>query len=343
MQGGCLCENLPGLRLDTNNVELAATIAPRPLLMVSATGDWTKETMQLEYPEMQKFYALFDAPDRVLAVQEQADHNYNRQSREHVYAWMARWLKQAPADVRIQEKSFQADPPSEALVFYGRPLPADAVTPAQLTENWITAARQQLGDTERPLLRTALLHALGMPPREPLVPQLGSERTVVLASSDTALQRELTRLRFQVRPVVFTPFDAAAASKINHFETYNRTAAATRVVDIVRALGEAPGAVLIADGDAALPALLAGAIVPVSRSVLDVGGFDTSSDAAFVERLYIPGLRRAGDLDTAMTMNGGRVVIHNAGTQFTLPRADVEPRKLTVKEIIARIRPATLR
>ena len=30
MQGGCLCENPPGLRLDTTNVEIAATIAPRP-------------------------------------------------------------------------------------------------------------------------------------------------------------------------------------------------------------------------------------------------------------------------------------------------------------------------
>ena len=48
MQGGCLCENLPGLRLDTNNVEIAATIAPRPLLMISATGDWTKETMEVD-------------------------------------------------------------------------------------------------------------------------------------------------------------------------------------------------------------------------------------------------------------------------------------------------------
>jgi dienelactone hydrolase len=340
MQGGCLCENLPGLRIDTNNVELAATIAPRPLLMVSATGDWTKETMQLEYPEMQKFYALFDARDHVLAVQEQADHNYNRQSREHVYAWMARWLKEAPADVRVQEKSFQADVPPDVLVFYGRPLPADAITPAQLMENWIAAAKQQMGDSERPLLRAGLLHALGIQAREPLVPQLGAERTVVLAANDPALQRELTRLRFQVKPVSFTPFDAAAASKINHFETYNRTAAAMRVADIVRILTDVPGAILVADGDAALPGLLAGAIVPVSRSILDVGGFDTSDDSAFIDRLYIPGLRRAGDLQTAMTMNGGRVVIHNAGTRFTLPRAEVEPRKLTAKEIILRLRPA---
>jgi hypothetical protein len=46
MQGGCLCENPPGLRLETTNVEIAATIAPRPLLMISATGDWTAETLE---------------------------------------------------------------------------------------------------------------------------------------------------------------------------------------------------------------------------------------------------------------------------------------------------------
>ena len=50
MQGGCLCENAPTLRLDTNNVEIAATIAPRPLLMISATGDWTANTLEAEYP-----------------------------------------------------------------------------------------------------------------------------------------------------------------------------------------------------------------------------------------------------------------------------------------------------
>ena len=46
MQGGCICENPPGLRLETTNVEIASTIAPRPLLMISATGDWTAETME---------------------------------------------------------------------------------------------------------------------------------------------------------------------------------------------------------------------------------------------------------------------------------------------------------
>ena len=62
MQGGCLCENLPGLRLDTNNVEIAATIAPRPLLMISASGDWTTNTMEREYPAVRALYSLVGAP-----------------------------------------------------------------------------------------------------------------------------------------------------------------------------------------------------------------------------------------------------------------------------------------
>src|SRR5947207_1360920 len=98
MQGGCLCENLPGLRLETNNLEIAATIAPRPLLMVSGTGDWTNETMEVEFPEMRRFYALFGAEDHVAAARFDAEHNYNRASREAMYAWMVRWLQDAPAD-----------------------------------------------------------------------------------------------------------------------------------------------------------------------------------------------------------------------------------------------------
>ena len=110
MQGGCLCENQPGLRLDTNNVEIAATIAPRPLLMVSATGDWTTNTLEREYPAVRALYALQGAADRVHAVRFEAPHNYNRESREAVYAWMARWLQNAPADVRREERPFTPDP-----------------------------------------------------------------------------------------------------------------------------------------------------------------------------------------------------------------------------------------
>ena len=92
MQGGCICENQANLRLDTNNMEIAALMAPRPLLMVSASGDWTRETPRVEFPAVQSVYRLLGAADKVQTMQTMAEHNFNRESREAVYAWFGRWL-----------------------------------------------------------------------------------------------------------------------------------------------------------------------------------------------------------------------------------------------------------
>jgi hypothetical protein len=40
----------------------------RPLLLVSATGDWTKNTLEQEYPAVKRVYAMFGADDRVHGV-----------------------------------------------------------------------------------------------------------------------------------------------------------------------------------------------------------------------------------------------------------------------------------
>jgi hypothetical protein len=69
--------------------------------------------------------------------------------------------------------------------------------------------------------------------------------------------------------------------------------------------------------------------------VLDVGRFDTSSDAAFLDRVYIPGLRRAGDFQTAASMAGGEVIVHDAGDAFRVTGLHVRPQKLTAREIVA--------
>jgi dienelactone hydrolase len=336
MQGGCLCENPPGLRLDTNNVELAATIAPRPLLMVSATGDWTKETMEVEYPAVRSIYDLFGAGDRVHAVRVDAEHNYNRASREAMYPFMARWLLSAPADARVEERGFTPEPLQDLLVFHRRGLPANAVTASQLTENWIASAKRQLASAPPQSSIAALRHALGFnDPLPPAAQVTGNSRTrtVLLSEPDPALERELRRKELQPVVVRFTAFDDAAAVTIRHFETYNRTAASQRVADIVSALEAHPGAAIVATGDAALAAMIASAVARPSGAVLDVGSFDTSSDAEFLEHLFIPGLRRAGDLQTAARFLPPSTVVHNAGDRFTIERLRREPRKLTPREI----------
>ena len=345
MQGGCLCENQPGLRLETNNVEIAATIAPRPLLMVSATGDWTTNTLEREYPAVRALYALQGASDRVHAVRFDAPHNYNKDSREAVYAWMARWLQNTPANERREERPFTADAPSDLLVFHRRAVPPNAVDAAQLTTNWITSARAQLAITPLETRARALRQALGYGPPLPVAlpaePGPAPRRrqvTVIVAGIDAELEKEFASARFIVKPVDFTPFNEQEAAKIPHFDTYNRTAASQRVADIVEALRASPDAVFVSTGDAALAGLLALTIETERRAILDVGDFDTASDAAFLERLYMPGLRRAGDLSTAAALAGERAIIHNASPRFALTDATIRREKLTAKEIVGMLK-----
>ena len=337
MQGGCLCENLPGLRLDTTNVEIAATIAPRPLLMVSATGDWTAETLEVEYPAVRAIYALLGAAERVHAVRLDAEHNFNTESREAMYAWMARWLQHAPADVRRAEPSFVADQLTDLLVFYGRGLPDGAATRAQITDQWIASAKSQIAAADGTLLATALRHALGYGDSDasPTSSTVQGRRTIVIAGVSPDVESALRRTGADVRAVTFAPFDQASADTVRHFDTYNRTPASQRVEAIVAALRDSPSAVLVASGDAALAGLLATAIVPVRKAILDVARFDTSSDAAFVERVYIPGLRRAGDFQTAARMARGDVLVHGAGNTFNVSGLRAEPRTLSPAEIAA--------
>jgi hypothetical protein len=347
MQGGCLCENPPGLRLETTNAEIAATIAPRPLLLVSATGDWTAETLEAEYPAVRALYALVGAEDRVSAVRFAAEHNYNKDSREAMYGWMARWLKGAPSAGPVAERAFSPDALPDLLVFHARPLPDGAVTAAALTAGWIESAKRQSAATPLAERAAALRHALGFggeatrgqAPTPARSKSAATRRPTVLVAGDQPdVVAALRKAGFPVRPITFTPFDQAAAGKVRHFETYNRTRAGQRVADIVSALRAVPGAVLVAAGDAALAGALASAIEPPRLAVLDVDGFTTVSDDGYLDRLYVPGLRRAGDLRTASDLAQGRLVIHNAGAEFDAPGARVERRKLAPAEIAALVR-----
>ena len=88
MQGGCVCENAPLLRIGTNNIELAALFAPKPLGMSSA-NDWTSDLLKLGLPEIKTIYRLFDADDRVTAMYMPFEHGDHLPSRERMYAWFS--------------------------------------------------------------------------------------------------------------------------------------------------------------------------------------------------------------------------------------------------------------
>ena len=92
MQGGCVCENAPIIRFNACNMEVGALAAPRPMMMVSATGDWTRETQNFEYPAIHNIYEMYGAGERVANVHVDAPHNYNQSSREAVYRFFGKWI-----------------------------------------------------------------------------------------------------------------------------------------------------------------------------------------------------------------------------------------------------------
>lgn len=155
MQGGCLCENAPGLRLDTNNMEIGALFAPKPLFMVSCTGDWTVNTPKVEYPAVRSIYELFDAADKVDYVQIVAGHNYNQPSREAVYGFLAHYLKGRPDAKPIPEPSYTMEKVEDLRVFPDKKLPSNAVDAATLSQYLIAQSEKQLED-RKPKNRTAL-------------------------------------------------------------------------------------------------------------------------------------------------------------------------------------------
>jgi hypothetical protein len=143
MQGGDLCENAPGLRIGTNNVEIAAMTAPRPMLLVSDTTDWTRNLPRVEYPAIQKIYALYGKADQVSAVQFEAVHNFNQQSREAVYQFLAQLNPGLSNPRDLKEHNIEAPMLQEMLALSNHTLPANAVDLNGLFREWRTMAEAQ--------------------------------------------------------------------------------------------------------------------------------------------------------------------------------------------------------
>jgi dienelactone hydrolase len=141
MQGGCVCENAPYLRLGTGNVELAGLIAPRPLGMTGAR-DWTIDIESRGLPELKALYRLYGAENRVMAkCFPQFGHNYNQVSREVMENFFNEQLRlRLPNPVR--ERPFLPVPPKDLSVFddqHPRPkgeVGADGVKQSLARQSW---------------------------------------------------------------------------------------------------------------------------------------------------------------------------------------------------------------
>ena len=321
MQGGSPCENGPGLRLDTFNVEIGAMMAPRPMLMIAATGDWTKDTPREEYPAVRAIYELYDRAANVETVQMDAPHNYNQASREAMYTFFNHRIQAERKDVK--ERGVQIEKLQDLLVWHGRALPSNALTYNQLVAQWIAAAKQQTAATrDVDALRKRLRLALATEWPERVLSESQGEK-VVLGRPGKGDRVSATLIGSGIPSVVVidpAPKEYKSALRITVFQTgsgiaprdrsaqffltFNRSDDQNRVQDILTALAYlkqqgAKNLRVAGTGRAAVWALFAAAAAP--EPVAFEGKMENfaGEDRDFLDGFFVPGIQRAGGLEAA--------------------------------------------
>ena len=181
MQGGDLCENAPGLRFGTSNVEIAAMFAPKPMLLVSATGDWTHNVPHEEYPAIQKIYELYGKGDQVEVVQIDEKHNFNQASREAVYQFFAKHHPGLSDSRELKEHDIDIPMLQDLSVLSNRKLPDNALDLQGVFALWQKRAENQdLSIHDRGFQRDRLRQTLSVEnPRDVIADVQG--RSIVLS------------------------------------------------------------------------------------------------------------------------------------------------------------------
>lgn len=339
MQGGSPCENQAGLRIDAFNVEFAAMMAPRPMLLVAATGDWTRNTMKEEYPAIRRIYELHGKQDLVEAVQFDAPHNYHQESREAVYQFFARRMLGAEDAASFREKSVRLERLNDMLALHNRRLPEGALSYDALFAQWRdNAARQVASIRDKAGLRRLLQAAIGasMPEKVDQIPQ---GETIILTRSGigdripalwregkgkpalivheqgaaaAAASAEAAALRQQGRPILAIDAFQTGSAKAErnrshaHFLTFNRPDDALRVQDILTAAawlrartGQAPELIGLEAG--AVWCRFAAALLPTPVELRAETAFQ-GTEQELLRLFNVPGIQRAGGWQTALAL-----------------------------------------
>jgi dienelactone hydrolase len=385
MQGG-VCENAPNLRVggnnDTSNMVIAALMAPRPLLMVSASGDWTRNTPHEEFPAVQSIYRLLGAEQNVETIQIDQVHNYNKESREAVYTFLGARLLGTKGPVT--EKRFQVEQPQNLLALFMRQRPAGAITSLeQFISERIAEAKRGI-DELHPHDRAALEKAreafherltFSLLAAKPAAAEVISEKKEALAHGETlfvggagkgdrvpAVWLTPVRPNPAVPPTLIVHPEGVAwvlsssqtinglvkgildrggvVMGIDAFQTgsaraprdrskraftvFNQTDDANRVQDILTALAYLQGrsnaqtvnlvGMQMGGVWSYFARSMAGAGVNLAA---DLAQFGADSDEEYINKFFIPGLRKAGDFRAAAVLDTeNKLLLYNASQDF---------------------------
>jgi len=336
-QGDCSCENAPGLRVGTNNLEIAALMAPRPMLLVSATGDWTRHVPAEEFPEIQKIYALYGKAANVQSAQIHARHNYNGASRSAVYRFLQQYLIGNADPHPPVEPEREVFTGQDLLISPVRPLPPGALNGAGVFSEWRRQSSQENQTLDAQTLRERLALAMGVtwpgkvltsgedgdlvltrPGEGDRVPAVwlpgDAERVAIVIHPDgsgaargAAETRDLQHDGYRV--LLVDAYQTGRARESRHggdrfYLTYQHSVDASRVQDILTALAYAhsldPAELRLVGLDrAALWTTFAAAVAPVPVILEADTARYNGTDQEFERDFFVPGIQWAGGLEAA--------------------------------------------
>lgn len=308
MQGGCLCENAPLLRIGATNVDIARLFAPKPMFMGSCTTDWTKNTATEELPAIEHIYELHGARDRLYHHHVDDQHNYNLDMREQVYGFFNHYLLGADCTAPVPEAAVQRPPHRDRMVWWGSLAPRPMSDPA-FRDLWCQRVDQALRPYRNKPARTKeelcplLPHTVGVTPTS-----LGDYRGH--PPCHIAVSRAGPTLTVTSAQPVSPPEE-----DVRFFDAYNRTAFAEQVHEIAAATAAVPGPVHLRGVDTAGPAcLVAAALCPEVASVeADMCGFDPGKPSDWGTFMDAPCLIQIGGLGTVFAGIGPRpITLHRA-------------------------------
>jgi hypothetical protein len=122
--------------------------APKPMLVVSDTTDWTRNVPREEYPAIKRIYDLYGKGDQISVVQFEAVHNFNQQSREAVYKFFAQANPGVGDSKEFTERNIEVPMLQEMMALSNRTLPANAVDLNGLFREWRVMAEAQNTQTQ---------------------------------------------------------------------------------------------------------------------------------------------------------------------------------------------------
>ncbi|MBL8865695.1 MAG: acetylxylan esterase [Planctomycetia bacterium] len=127
----CMCEVVPGALSFTEESGLLAMVAPRALMIVSATRDapqFSVGAAKVSIAGAMPVFKLFGKEKSFQHAIFESGHDYSKPMREAMYGWMTKHLKGEGDGSPIPEPKFETEKPEDLRCFPGETRPKDFVT-----------------------------------------------------------------------------------------------------------------------------------------------------------------------------------------------------------------------